>query len=89
MPDPVNSLDASPPPQAELETEIARRDEEILRLRDLLIARDAELGEAKGQLKVIEDHSERMARLVARIPVPGLAWIAGTVVRVLQASGRR
>jgi hypothetical protein len=89
MPDPVNSLDASPRPQAELETEIARRDEEILRLRDLLIARDAELGEAKGQLKVIEDHSERMSRLVARIPVPGLAWIAGTILRVLQASGRR
>jgi hypothetical protein len=89
MPDPVNSLDASPRPQAELETEIARRDEEILRLRDLLIARDSELGEAKGQLKIIEDHSERMSRLVARIPVPGLAWIAGTVLRVLQASGRR
>jgi len=89
MPDPINSLDAPPRPQAELETEIARRDEEILRLRDLLIARDAELGEAKGQLKIIEDHSERMSRLVARIPVPGLAWIAGTILRVLQASGRR
>ncbi|HSC20408.1 MAG TPA: hypothetical protein VLC07_01640 [Solirubrobacterales bacterium] len=88
MPDPINSLDASPRSQAELEAELASRDEEILRLRDLLIARDAELGEAKGRLKIIEDHSERMSRLVARIPIPGLAWIASAILRVLQASGR-
>ena len=50
------------------EAEIAQRDEEILRLRDLLIARDAELGQVRGQLKVIEDHSERMARLVGTDP---------------------
>lgn len=89
MPDPINSLDAAPRPRAEYEAEIASRDEEILRLRDRLIARDAELGEAKGRLKIIEDHSERMSRLVARIPIPGLAWVASAVLRVLQASGRR
>jgi hypothetical protein len=30
-----------------------------------------------------------MSRLVARIPIPGLAWIASAVLRVLQASGGR
>jgi hypothetical protein len=88
MPDPINSTEAVGGSQAEHEAEIAKRDEEILRLRDLLITRDAELGQARGQLKIIEDHSERMARLVARIPIPGLAWIASAVLRVLQASGR-
>jgi hypothetical protein len=89
MPDPINSLDAVGRSQTELETEIAERDEEILRLRDLLIARDAELGAVKGRLQIIEDHSERMARLVAKVPIPGLAWIASAILRVFQASGGR
>jgi hypothetical protein len=89
MPDPINSLDTVGRSQTEHEAEIARRDEEILRLRDLLIARDAELGAVKGRLQIIEDHSERMSRLVAKIPIPGLAWIASAVLRVLQASGGR
>jgi hypothetical protein len=89
MPDPINSLETVGRPQTELEAEIVERDEEILRLRDLLIARDAELGAVKGRLQIIEDHSERMSRLVAKIPIPGLAWIASAVLRVLQASGGR
>ncbi|HEY2480217.1 MAG TPA: hypothetical protein VGI17_16005 [Solirubrobacterales bacterium] len=88
MPDPTNSLRAVESDKVDYEAEIASRDEEILRLRDLLIARDAELGAAKGRLQIIEDHSERMSRLVARIPIPGLAWIASAVLRVLQASSR-
>lgn len=88
MPDPINSTEAVGTSQAEHEAEIARRDEEILRLRDLLITRDVELGQVRGQLKIIEDHSERMARLVARIPIPGLAWVASAILRVLQVSGR-
>jgi hypothetical protein len=88
MPDPINSTEAVGTSQIEHEAEIARRDEEILRLRDLLITRDAELGQVRGQLKIIEDHSERMARLVARIPIPGLAWVASAILRVLQVSGR-
>ena len=65
--------------------EIASRDEEILRLRDLLITRDAELGQVRGQLKVIEDHSERMARLAAKIPLPGGAWLLDAVLRLMTA----
>jgi hypothetical protein len=87
MAEPINSLDAVGHSQADLEAEIATRDEEILRLRDLLISRDAELGEVKGRLKIIEDHSERMARLAARIPMPGLAWVVDAVLRL--ASARR
>ena len=49
---------------------------------------DAGFFEPDGQLKIIEDHSERMARLVARIPIPGLAWVASAILRVLQVSGR-
>jgi hypothetical protein len=89
MAEPINSLRAVGSDKVDYEAEIARRDEEILRLRDLLIARDAELGQIRGQLKIIEDHAERMSRLVARIPIPGLAWIASAVLRVLQASGGR
>ncbi len=81
-PKPLKAV-ASPPP--DIEAEIARRDEEILRLRDLLIARDAELGDVRGRLKIIEDHSERMSRLAARIPLPGAAWLVDGLLRLLQA----
>jgi hypothetical protein len=84
MPDPIKSTEMAHP-RADLEAEIARRDEEILRLRDLLIARDAELGQVRGQLKIIEDHSERMARLAARIPLPGVGWFVDAVLKLLQA----
>ena len=83
MSDPINLRAAAPEP--DLEAEIARRDEEILRLRDLLIARDQELGQARGQLKVIEDHSERMARLAARIPLPGVGWAIDALLKLLSA----
>lgn len=56
--------------------EIARQKEEILRLRDLLIAKDAELGVAKGGLAELAEHSARFAVAVravqARLRVPGL-----------------
>ena len=84
MAEPINSLRAVGS-ATDFEAEIARRDEEILRLRDLLIARDAELGQARGQLKIIEDHSERMARLAARIPMPGVGWVVDALLRLVQA----
>jgi hypothetical protein len=85
MADPIKLPSASQRQAPDLEAEIASRDEEILRLRDLLIARDAELGQARGQLKVIEDHSARMARLAAKIPLPGAAWIVDAVLKLLSA----
>ena len=85
MADPIKPLRAVDRDAVDHETEIARRDEEILRLRDLLIARDQELGQVRGQLKIIEDHSERMARLAARIPMPGVGWVVDALLRLLQA----
>jgi hypothetical protein len=85
MADPINLRAATGSPTAERDEEIARRDEEILRLRDLLITRDSELGQVKGQLKVIEDHSERMARIAAKIPLPGAAWMIDALLKLMSA----
>jgi hypothetical protein len=52
--------------------QIARQKEEILRLRDLLIAKDAELGAARGRLAELTEHSARFAvaarSLQTRVP---------------------
>jgi hypothetical protein len=85
MADPINLRAATPKSRPDAESEIASRDEEILRLRDLLIVRDQELGQVRGQLKVIEDHSERMARLAAKIPLPGAAWIIDALLKLMSA----
>jgi hypothetical protein len=87
MADPINLRAAAPDPGpgSTPSEEVARRDEEILRLRDLLITRDRELGEIRGRLKVIEDHSERMARLAARFPLPGAAWIVDALLKLMSA----
>jgi hypothetical protein len=84
MAQPIKPLEAVEQ-RVDPEAEIAQRDEEILRLRDLLIARDAELGQVRGQLKVIEDHSERMARLAHKIPLPGVAWIIDALLKLMSA----
>lgn len=54
--------------------EIARQKEEILRLRDLLIAKDAELGAARGKLTELTEHSARFAIAARSLQsrVPGL-----------------
>jgi hypothetical protein len=60
--------------RAALREEIARQKEEILRLRDLLIAKDAELGAARGSLTELTEHSARFVVAARRIQarVPGL-----------------
>ena len=68
----------------DLQAEIARRDEEILRLRDLLIVRDAELGAAKGRLAMIEQSSRRIADAAAQIPIPGATRVLHGLIRLLQ-----
>ena len=52
----------------ELLEELDQRNEEILRLRDLLIGKDAELGAARGQMAALEDQTQRMANVADRIP---------------------
>jgi hypothetical protein len=85
MADPINLRAASPEREPDPAEDIARRDEEILRLRDLLITRDQELGQVRGQLQVIEDHSARMARVAAKIPLPGAAWIIDALLKLLSS----
>lgn len=82
------TADVSPlrPPAepAQLEAELAREKEEVLRLRDLLIARDAELGAARGRLAMIEQGSQRLADAAARIPIPGATRLLQGMIRLLQ-----
>lgn len=74
----------------ELRAELARQQQEILRLRDLLIGKDIELGATKGRLAELEDRSQRLAGVAARIEarVPGLGRLVGTAVRVLRSQRR-
>jgi hypothetical protein len=57
---------------------LARLREENLRLRDLLIAKDAELGSLKGQVLALEAGTARLLNLVGRIRslMPGFVWKA-------------
>lgn len=57
---------------------LARLREENLRLRDLLIAKDAELGSLKGQVAALEAGTARLLNLVGRVRslMPGFVWKA-------------
>jgi hypothetical protein len=56
----------------DLQEKLARSEEEVLRLRNLLIAKDAEMAEVKGRLTELEHYGQRLlvlrARIVARVP---------------------
>jgi hypothetical protein len=58
--------------------EVVRLREENLRLRDQLIARDAEMGLMRGQVAELEAGAARAMHLLQRIKglVPGIAWKA-------------
>jgi SAM-dependent methyltransferase len=77
------------PAQAETETELDRREEEILRLRDLLIGMEHELGAARGRLTMYEDRSKRIESAKAQLAakVPGSGFILSLILRLLR--GRR
>lgn len=85
--DPLASAGQS---NAELRRELARQKEEILRLRDLLVSKDAELGAAKGRLAELDDRSQRIAGAAGRIEtrVPGIGRLIGTALRMLQSQRR-
>jgi hypothetical protein len=48
------------PETAALREELARSREEVLRLRDLLIGKDAEMGRLRGRLEQLEDRMNRL-----------------------------
>jgi hypothetical protein len=56
--------------------ELVRLREENLRLRDQLIARDAETGLLRGQVAELEAGAARAMHLLQRIKgvIPGVAW---------------
>jgi hypothetical protein len=56
---------AEAPDLAALREELARSREEVMRLRDLLIAKDAELGRVRGRLEQLEARTTRLLGAVA------------------------
>ncbi len=80
-------LEANPiEDRPQLMQEIDRREEEILKLRDLLVGKDAELGAARGQLDVVEASSGRLVAAAGQVQarIPRLTRLGGAVVRRLQ-----
>lgn len=70
--------------------ELGRRNEEILRLRDLLIGKDAEMGVMRGRLAELEDHSRRFANTAARLSrVPGFSFMMAVGAGLRRLRGRR
>jgi hypothetical protein len=72
-------------PRSDTGEELQRLREENLRFRDLLIAKDAELGALKGQVAAMEAGTARLLGLVARIK--GL--LPTSVVGILSRALRR
>jgi SAM-dependent methyltransferase len=74
----------------ELMAELDSAREEILRLRDLLIGKEIELGGAKGRVLELEDRTRRLTNAKARLEamVPGFGWLVKGLRRLLAARGR-
>jgi Methyltransferase domain len=70
--------------RSELEAEVDRLGEEVLRLRDHLVGRDAELGAARGRLEQLEDESRRFAGAARRVQtkIPGGSRLAALMARL-------
>jgi predicted nuclease with TOPRIM domain len=68
---------------SELREELARSREETLRLRDLLIGKDAELGALRGRLAELEAGTARLLNLGARVRslIPSFLRPAGAGLR--------
>ncbi|HEV7615620.1 MAG TPA: hypothetical protein VGO36_05270 [Solirubrobacterales bacterium] len=77
-----------PGERPDLAAELAREREEVGRLRDLLIARDAELGAARGKLAMIEQSSRRLGEAAARVPIPGATRLLQGLIRLVQRAVR-
>jgi 2-polyprenyl-3-methyl-5-hydroxy-6-metoxy-1,4-benzoquinol methylase len=75
-----------PQASAEAEAELERRQEEILRLRDLLIGMESELGAARGRLAMHEDSKSRVASAQAQLSakIPGAGFLFGLLLRLLR-----
>jgi hypothetical protein len=76
--------------QPELQRQLAASQEEVRRLRNLLLDKDVEIGAVRGQLAVVEHQTQQLINLVGRIQarLPRLARLARAVVRRLRALRR-
>jgi hypothetical protein len=68
--------------QQELREELDRSQEEILRLRDLLIGKESELGAAKGRLAELEDPRVLVLAAKQQITTRVLGRLSGIVLRL-------
>jgi hypothetical protein len=68
--------------EKELRDELDRRQEEILRLRDLLIGKESELGAAKGRLAELEDPRVLVLAAKQQITTRALGRLSGIVLRL-------
>lgn len=68
--------------QQELQEELDRRQEEILRLRDLLIGKESELGAAKGRLAELEDPRVLVLAAKQQVTTRALGRLSGIVLRL-------
>lgn len=65
--DRLAELEARVEAQPELLEELATSKEEILRLRDLLVGKDAEIAATRGQLMVVEHQTQQLINMIGRI----------------------
>jgi hypothetical protein len=70
----------------QLRSALREKNEEILRLRDLLVGKDVELGVAKGKVAEYEDRAKRLANAKKRVEdnLPVLGRLLGPVLRLLR-----
>jgi hypothetical protein len=70
---PARAEDGGEQDVSELREELARSREEVLRLRDLLVGKDAELGTLRGKLAELEGGAAPLVAIAARLRslVPG------------------
>lgn len=76
-------------PDAETKARLDWQENEIMRLRDLLIGKDHELGVVRGHLAVAEDRMQRLMAVRERITtrVPGLRGLTRAAMKLLRGRG--
>ena len=77
--------EATAPTESRTEDELVRLREENLRLRDQLLARDAEIGMMRGQVAELEAGAVRALHMLRRVKA---IIVPGVLVRILTRAGR-
>jgi SAM-dependent methyltransferase len=87
----LERLDEAPIEKREgLQAEIDRQKEEILRLRDLVVGKDAELGTALGRIAELEEATKSYSTVAEKLDATlqsrswRIMWAVGTPVRALK-----